>query len=214
MKPILVLGIILGVAFAMVWYFQIWSAGRWKTTLKEEGNGVFYASRQHHADAEAFAREAENDDPNTANPSTDVASSGSSSSGSSWVDRLENLVSKYMRAIKGAGHQVGHQPRLAPPGVYFTLTYLSVRTRSGITGLGAGTQVVRVKDEGPVVLVKFGNVEFDVKRQYLTNDLDVADIAARNDAEAQQAVAAYMAEQQQEIEDQDDRSNMQPSQEQ
>ena len=65
-----------------------------------------------------------------------------------------------------------------------------------------------------MVLVKFGNVEFDVKRQYLTNDLDVADIAARNDAEAQQAVAAYMAEQQQEIEDQDDRSNMQPSQEQ
>ena len=83
-----------------------------------------------------------------------------------------------------------------PPGVYFTLTYFSVRNPSGITGLEAGSRVICVKDEGPVLLVKAGNVEFEAKRQYLTNDLDVADLAVRNDAEAQQAVASYIAKQQ------------------
>jgi len=40
------------------------------------------------------------------------------------------------------------------------------------------------------------NLEFEAKRQYLTNDLDVADLAVTNDAEAQQAVASYIAKQQ------------------
>jgi polysaccharide pyruvyl transferase WcaK-like protein len=47
-----------------------------------------------------------------------------------------------------------------------------------------------------VLLVKMGNLEFETKRQYLTNDLDLADLASRNDAETQQAVAAAIAEQQ------------------
>jgi len=71
-----------------------------------------------------------------------------------------------------------------------------VRNPSGITGLEAGSRVICVKDEGPVLLVKAGNVEFEAKRQYLTNDLDVADLAVRNDAEAQQAIASYIAKQQ------------------
>jgi len=91
------------------------------------------------------------------------------------------------------------RPRLAPFGVYFTLIHLSAQTASGITGFEPGTQVVCVKDEGPVLRVKAGNLEFEAKRQYLTNDLDVADLAVRNDAEAQQAVASYIAKQQQAI---------------
>jgi hypothetical protein len=74
--------------------------------------------------------------------------------------------------------------RLAPPGVYFTLTHLSARSASGITGVEPGTRVVCVKDEGPVLLVKVDNLEFEAKRQYLTNNLDVANLAIRNDAEA------------------------------
>ena len=97
------------------------------------------------------------------------------------------------------------------PGIYFTLTYLSVRNPSGITGLEAGTRVVCVKDEGSVLLVKAGNLEFEAKRQYLTNDLDVADLAVRNDAEAQQTVASYIAQQQQAIDLRDDKRKMQPS---
>jgi hypothetical protein len=102
-------------------------------------------------------------------------------------------------------------PRLAPPGVYFTLTYLSARSASGITGFEPGTRVVCVKDQGPVLLVKVDNLEFEAKRQYLTDDLDVADLAVRNDAEAQQAVASYIARQQQAIDQQDDRRKMQAS---
>ena len=102
-------------------------------------------------------------------------------------------------------------PRLAPPGVYFTLTYLSARSASGITGFEPGTRVVCVKDEGPVFLVKVDNLEFEAKRQYLTNDLDVADLAVRNDAEAQQAVASYIAQQEQAIDQRDDRRKMQAS---
>jgi hypothetical protein len=102
-------------------------------------------------------------------------------------------------------------PRLAPPGVYFTLTHLSVRSGSSITGVEPGTRVICVKDEGPVLLVREDNLEFEAKRQYLTNNLDVADLAVRNDAEAQQAVASYIAQQQQAIDQRDDRRKMQAS---
>jgi hypothetical protein len=100
-------------------------------------------------------------------------------------------------------------PRLAPPGIYFTLTYISVRNPYGITGVEPGTRVVCVKDEGPVLLVREDNLEFEAKRQYLTNNLDVADLAVRSDAEAQQAVASYIAQQQQAIDQREDRRKMQ-----
>jgi hypothetical protein len=102
-------------------------------------------------------------------------------------------------------------PRLAPPGVYFTLTYISVRNPYGITGVEPGTRVVCIKDEGPVLLVREDNLEFEAKRQYLTNNLDVADLAVRNDAQAQQAVASYIAQQQQAIDQREDRRKMQAS---
>jgi hypothetical protein len=102
-------------------------------------------------------------------------------------------------------------PRLAAPGVYFTLTYISVRNPYGITGVEPGTRVVCVKDEGPVLLVREDNLQFEAKRQYLTNNLDVADLAVRNDAEAQQAVASYIAQQQQAIDQREDRRKMQAS---
>ncbi len=44
--------------------------------------------------------------------------------------------------------------------------------------------------------MKMGNLEFEAKRQYLTNNLDIADLASRNDADAQQAVASSIAQQQ------------------
>jgi hypothetical protein len=103
------------------------------------------------------------------------------------------------------------QPRRAPPGVYFTLIHIPVRSGSALTGVEPGTRVVCVKDEGPVLLVKVDNLEFEAKRQYLTNDLNVADLAVRNDAEAQQAVASYIAQQQQAIDRRETRRKMQAS---
>jgi hypothetical protein len=103
------------------------------------------------------------------------------------------------------------RPRLAPPGVYFTLIHLPVRSGSGLTGVEPGTRVVCVKDEGQVLVVKVDNLEFEAKRRYLTNDLDIADIAVRNDAEAQQAVASYIAQQQQAIDQREARQKMQAS---
>ena len=103
------------------------------------------------------------------------------------------------------------RPRLAPPGVYFTLIHLSVRNAAGLTGVEPGTQVVCVKDEGPVLLVKMENLEFEAKRQFLTNDLDVANLAVRDDDEAQQAVASYIAQQQQAIDQREARRNIQAS---
>ena len=50
-----------------------------------------------------------------------------------------------------------------------------------------------------MLLVKAGDLEFEANRQYLTNNLDVADLAGMDDAEAQQAVESYIAKQQQEI---------------
>ena len=102
-------------------------------------------------------------------------------------------------------------PRRAAPGVYFTLIHLPVRSGSTLTGVEPGTRVVCVKDEGPVLLVREDNLQFEAKRQYLTNNLDVADLAVRNDAEAQQAVASYIAQQQQAIDQREDRRKMQAS---
>jgi len=106
---------------------------------------------------------------------------------------------------------IRQHPRPAPPGVYFTLIHLTVRSGSTLTGVEPGTRVVCVKDEGPLLLVKVDNLEFEAKRQNLTNDLNVADLAARNDAEAQQAVASYIAQQQQAIDRRENRRKMQAS---
>jgi len=86
-----------------------------------------------------------------------------------------------------------------------------VRSGFGLAGVEPGTRVVCVRDEGAVLLVQVENLEFEAKRQYLTNDLDVADLAVRNDAEAQEAVASYIAQQQQAIDEREARRKMQAS---
>lgn len=126
----------------------------------------------------------------------------------SWLELRPNPISRWMRALESLVHV--HRQRLAPPGVYFTLRDFSVRKPSGLIGVSPGTQVVCVKDEGPLLRVKTGNLEFDAERQYLTNDLEFAELAVRNDAAAQQAVASDIAKQQQAI-NQRDGSKMKPS---
>jgi hypothetical protein len=205
---------------------QIWTGALWTTGLQDKGSGEFYEMKQNKKDAEAFAREAFNESesvaeslngPGTVDHPTEVSEP-------SWKDWLPNTIKGWLGATKrvDGGHPPRPAPpplapprpvpqRPAPPGVYFTLTYLSVRSRSGITNLMAGTQVVCVKDQGAVLLVKAGKFQFEVKRQYLTNDLNLADLAVRNDAGSQQAVASYIAQQQQAIDQRGDKRKMPPS---
>jgi hypothetical protein len=111
-----------------------------------------------------------------------------------------------------AFHQTCWAPAPSGPcGRFFKIKNKKARNTNNIKGVEAGTRVLCVKDWGPVLLVRAGDLEFEAKRQYLTNDLDVADLAVRNDAEAQQAVESYIARQEQAIEQRNDKWKMQAS---
>jgi hypothetical protein len=205
MKAIVLIGVMALIAlgiFAVLALMQ-----RHETdNLVQDPNGVLQEKNREIASAEAFAREASNEPNPVKHPTSPVSER-------SWVDRLQNAIENCERAIKNlpTSLRTRHHRRLAPPGIYFTLIYLSARNPLGITGLEPGTRVVCVKDEGPVLLVKAGSLEFEAKRQYLTNDLDVADLAVRDDAEARQAIASYIAQQQQAIDPGGNKRKMQPS---
>ena len=59
----------------------------------------------------------------------------------------------------------------------------------------AGTRVRLVEDKGETIVVTDGTVKIEVPADILTNDLDIATFAARQDAQAQQALATYLANQ-------------------
>jgi hypothetical protein len=168
--------------------------------IQDEGNGIFHQKKQEtaaaadHAALRAAAAEMSGYSNSLERGAYDKTTGVS---GPAWKDRLEKVIEDSVRAIKNLATIFGHRirPHLAPPGVYFTRLYLSVPSPFGITGIRAGTRVVCVKDDGAVLLVKMGNFEFEAKREYLTNDLDIADLASRNDAQAQQAVASSIAQQ-------------------
>jgi hypothetical protein len=232
---ILIISILLA-ALGILCCVQIWTGALWTTGLQDKGSGEFYELKQNKKDAEAFAREAFKEEsvadainePGTVDyptegtvdhPTEGTVDHPTEVSEPSWKDWLPNIIKGWLGATTRVGGGRPPRPALprpapprpAPPGVYFTLTYLSVRSRSGITNLMAGTQVVCVKDQGAVLLVKAGKFQFEVKRQYLTNDLNLADLAVRNDAVAQQAVASYIAQQQQAIDQRGDKRKMPPS---
>jgi hypothetical protein len=115
-------------------------------------------------------------------------------SGFTWKDRLRKAIEDCVRAIKSVRHRIS--PRLAPEGVYFTMRYFSLPNAHGITGIAPGTKVVRVRDDGSVLRVRTGDVEFEAAAQDLTNDLDVAVAVSRDDAQRQQALASYIHQQQ------------------
>jgi len=171
--------------------------GSWDRALQDEsGNGVFHKMKRDTVAIKTMAAEQTNDPTWLDHQGDSEKTSVSGSPGKN--NRLQKVIEDSVDAVKNLPTRVGHRirPNLAPSGVYFTLAYLSVPSPFGVTGLTPGTRVVCVKDEGAVLLVKMGNLEFEVKRQYLTNDLDVADLAFKNDVQAQQAVKSAIAEQQ------------------
>ena len=81
------------------------------------------------------------------------------------------------------------QPRLMPAGQYCLVQRASITTSSGVVGFPAGTPVQLVEDRGETMLVSTGESQLEVARDTLTNDLDVAALAAKADAASQQALA-------------------------
>ncbi len=82
------------------------------------------------------------------------------------------------------------EKRLAPEGVFYFVKAFSLTTDSGIRGVRLGTPVRLIKDAGTTMRVTDGRDEFDVQKDYLTNDLGyvekmMAQIGARQAANEQ-----------------------------
>jgi hypothetical protein len=87
------------------------------------------------------------------------------------------------------------QHRLAPEGVFYVMNALSIHTASGVTGLAPGTRVRMLQDKGETFSVTDGSTTFDVSTDNLTNDVDLAALVARHDAESQHAIATWIRRQ-------------------
>lgn len=86
--------------------------------------------------------------------------------------------------------------RAAPDGVFYAMQAFSITTDAGVRGIRAGTQVKLIKDAGATLRVSDGQQEFDVRRELLTNDLDVAAKAAGQQASQQAGIAEWHRKQQ------------------
>ena len=83
--------------------------------------------------------------------------------------------------------------RLAPPGVLYLLEYFSLKSDTGVIGFAPGTRLRLIEDKGETIVVSDGRTKFEVDEDKLTNDLDIAAVAANQDAEGQQQLADYLA---------------------
>jgi hypothetical protein len=72
---------------------------------------------------------------------------------------------------------------------------VSIRTDSGVTGIAPGTRVHLIQDNGDKFRVSDGNTTFDVSPDKLTDDVDLGNLVARNDAASQRMLAAYIQQQ-------------------
>lgn len=83
---------------------------------------------------------------------------------------------------------------LAPEGTFFLISYLSVPTPHGVVGFEPGTEVtlVAVHENNGSLLVTDGKYQVEARPSQLTNDLDIAALARRQDERSQQTVVAYL----------------------
>jgi hypothetical protein len=83
-------------------------------------------------------------------------------------------------------------PRLAPEGTYFLLQRVSLQIDSGIIGFAPGTKVTLVEKGDPLCTVSDGHYQFAITCPQLTNDLDIAENAAKSDYAAQAQIAGVI----------------------
>ena len=86
--------------------------------------------------------------------------------------------------------------RYAPAGVYFLTHRVSLTSSTGVRGFPPGTCVRLVSERGDTLRVREGDTEMDIARNRLTNDLDIAEAAARTDTASLRRFEAWRRHQQ------------------
>lgn len=108
---------------------------------------------------------------------------------------LAVLVVVGLLAYRVYTYQPPPERRLAPPGTFFLMHYVSAMTPTGVVGLlpGQELKIVSGKKAAPGNrLVTDGHREFEVEARNLTDDIDVADNLRKNDRERQKSAAATL----------------------
>ncbi len=90
-------------------------------------------------------------------------------------------------------------PSLADSESSFLVHYVSVQIPGGIRGLAPGTRITIMNDLGDRVRVKADDLEFEVKKDQVTHDRQMAMRASQVDSRTQQKLAESVAIQQQRI---------------
>jgi len=92
----------------------------------------------------------------------------------------------------GPASAAPQQLRLAPAGVLYPIEYVSSTTKDGVIGFLPGKSLRVVEDKGDTIVVSDGKNKGEVSADKLTNDLDIAALAAQQDAEGQQVLTGYL----------------------
>jgi len=85
---------------------------------------------------------------------------------------------------------------LAPEGVYFLLTRVSITNENGVIGINPGTKVTMLKPSEHLLQVTDGENKFDVYSTQLTNDIDIANNLTQKDCASQSSLKAKLVIQQ------------------
>jgi hypothetical protein len=86
------------------------------------------------------------------------------------------------------------EPHLARQGTFFVLEYVSVPAAHGVIGFEPGREVhfVRADHDKGLLVVTDGEHEVEMKPSQLTNDLDMAALARKDDESSQQQIKAFI----------------------
>jgi hypothetical protein len=84
---------------------------------------------------------------------------------------------------------VTKQRRLAPEGTFFLLQRTSLKIDSGVIGFAPGTKVTLIDQRDSISTVSAGYYQLTVPSSQLTNDLEIAENAAKADYATQAQVA-------------------------
>ena len=92
----------------------------------------------------------------------------------------------------------GDDRHLAPHDTFYILSYVAVKTDTGVEGFNPGqkVQLVQVNRADHTLIVSDGHAQVEVPPSNLTNDLDVAAAARQKDRASQAQIAAYTQKEQ------------------
>ncbi len=108
-----------------------------------------------------------------------------------WVERDKWLPQKPPEAVAAAPAPAPVR-HLAPEGTFYVVEYLSTHTPHGIAGFVPGQEVhfVSANQAKGTLLVTDGKYQIEANPVQLTNDLDVAEMARRQDQDSQRQLQA------------------------